>query len=215
MVTYKVEVLKPFVCLLTLLFSLFCRYKTNCNMFFIRLSRLHALRRLLFTNSKINKCILNPSVNLHLRSVLRNSNPSSEVSKTELLNTKTKPEKDRLLFYYENPRLYYFLNGFGFVQFFFWVHLSEFTYKKLKDVNVEEEVNLKRPFWWQKLSFKDETTRTLVASFCFLMGKFVILYSVLQKSMHASVTNPFGQWPCLPAPYYGANLLLEFAVYGL
>lgn len=184
-------------------------------MFFIRLSRLHALRRLLFTNSKINKCILNPSVNLHLRSVLRNSNPSSEVSKTELLNTKTKPEKDRLLFYYENPRLYYFLNGFGFVQFFFWVHLSEFTYKKLKDVNVEEEVNSKRPFWWQKLSFKDETTRTLVASFCFLMGKFVILYSVLRKPMQDSVTNSLGQWPCLPAPYYGANLLLEFAVYGL
>lgn len=161
---------------IVLLISFFLQIQNQLlpNMLLIRLSRLHALRGLLLTNSKINKCILNPSVNLHLRSVLRNPNLSSDVSKTELINTKTNPEKDRLLFYYENPRFYYFLNGFGFVQFFFWVHLSEFTYKKLKEVNVDENISSARPFWWQKLSFKDETTRTLVASFCFFMGKFVI-----------------------------------------
>lgn len=190
------------------LFFVLQEYRINCNMWLIRLSRLNALQGLLFTNSKINKCILNPSVNVHLRSVLRNSNLSSEVSKTELLNTKTKLEKDRLLFYYENPRFYYFLNGFGLVQFFFWVHLSEFTYKKLKEVNVDEEVNSARPFWWQKLSFKDDTTRTLVASFCFFMGKFCY-FCILYLGNPCTLRLPtplLGLWSCLPALYYGANI---------
>lgn len=137
----------------------------------VRLLRLHATRGLLCTIPNINKCVLNPSVNLHFKRVLRKPNLSSEVSKTELLNSKGNPEKDKLLFYYENPRFYLYLNGFAFVQFFFWIHMSEFTYRKLKDIKIDEKVGPGRLFWWDKLNFKDDTTRTITATFCFFMGK--------------------------------------------
>lgn len=101
-----------------------------------------------------------------------NSTIAREVSKTEVSNKKTSNnDKDKLLFYYENPRFFKVLNIFSFVQFLFWINMAEFTVKKMKDVKVPDNENLP---WWQKINFQDTTNRTLVGTFCFLLGKYFV-----------------------------------------
>lgn len=104
-----------------------------------------------------------------------NSNIAREVSKTELSNKKNSDVKDKLLFYYENPRFFKFLNIFALVQFFFWIQMSEFTYSKMKDVNLA--VDEKLP-WWRRINFEDKTTRVVVSTVCFLLGKSSFLFKI-------------------------------------
>uniref|UniRef100_A0A1B6HE11 Transmembrane protein 223 n=1 Tax=Homalodisca liturata TaxID=320908 RepID=A0A1B6HE11_9HEMI len=129
--------------------------------------RLRSVYRQLFSSYKFNNCFIKQSDNVQFKSVLR-SNLASDVSKIDSMNTKSNLGKDKLLFYYENPKFFYFLNGFAFVQFFFWVHMAEFTYTKMKDVKVDK-INASLP-WWRRLNFENDSTRTAVAVFCFLLG---------------------------------------------
>uniref|UniRef100_A0A1B6LX19 Transmembrane protein 223 n=1 Tax=Graphocephala atropunctata TaxID=36148 RepID=A0A1B6LX19_9HEMI len=129
--------------------------------------RLRSIYGQLCSSYKFNKYFLKQNAKVQCTSMLRKSN-ISEMSKMDSMNSKSNLEKDKLLFMYENPKFFYLLNGFAFVQFFFWLHMSEFTYRKMKDVKIDNN-NEALP-WWRKLNFQNENTRKMVAAFCFMLG---------------------------------------------
>ncbi|XP_054285543.1 transmembrane protein 223-like [Macrosteles quadrilineatus] len=145
-------------------------------MLYLSVSKLIPMYGHIVKNCKSKLCIV--SQNLKIRSVLTrpNSNlPKQAESKTEPPNIKTNnQEKDKILFYYENPRYYTIINAFAFVQFFFWLHLSEFSLNKGEKLKMES--NEFSP-WWKKIDLEDKKTRKIVASSCFLIGYLILSVS--------------------------------------
>lgn len=77
-------------------------------------------------------------------------------------------EKDLLLFKYENPRFFRYLNLFGVSQFVFWTYLSNFA-TTLRDVPVQQTADQK---WYEKLTFLGENKyKNGMAVLFFLVGE--------------------------------------------
>lgn len=77
-------------------------------------------------------------------------------------------EKDMLLFKYENPKFFRYLNLFGVSQFVFWTYLSNFA-TTLRDVKVPVTEDTK---WYEKLTFLGEDKyKNGLAVLFFLVGK--------------------------------------------
>lgn len=88
----------------------------------------------------------------------------------------TNLSKDVILFKYENPRFYKFLNIFGISQFCFWNYLAHFSYTTLRDAPVDQAVkeDANTP-WFGKINLGENKFRNGITVFCFLIGK--ILYN--------------------------------------
>jgi len=136
-------------------------------MLYLNMLRLQPLCGQVLKNCKIKFCILNKNVSL--KAVLNRpySNLVSQTAKTKSTNINAGQEKDKLLYFYENPRHFYMLNGFAFVQFIFWTHMAEFTFTTGEKIKME--TNEYTP-WWKKINFQDKNTKMIVSTVCFLIG---------------------------------------------
>ncbi|XP_046396376.1 transmembrane protein 223 [Ischnura elegans] len=89
-------------------------------------------------------------------------------SETSPINAKTTVAKDVILFKYENPRFFKFLNAFALCQFLFWSYLSHFCFTKLRDAPVVRE-NDDLP-WWRRINMGENKFKNSLAVFCFIIG---------------------------------------------
>lgn len=74
--------------------------------------------------------------------------------------------KDIIVFKYENPKFFKYMNIFAYCQFLFWSYMSNYAYTELRDVPVNRESNS----WWQNINLGDSKYRTGIAVCCFSIG---------------------------------------------
>ena len=100
-----------------------------------------------------------------------------------LINLNTNVVKDVLLFKYDTPTYFKYLNLFGISQFAFWMYLSHFAFTSLKDAPVSKESSENLP-WWRKINLGEQNYRNGISLFCGIVGKLNInLSSIYFKSL--------------------------------
>lgn len=96
---------------------------------------------------------------------------SSSAAAPTVAPSNTATAKDILVFRYENPRFFKYLNFFAIAQFMFWNYLSYFSFISLKDVPVPQAD--KSLAWWRRINLGDNKYRNGIAIMCFLIGMCV------------------------------------------
>lgn len=79
--------------------------------------------------------------------------------------------KDIIVFKYENPKFFKYMNIFAYCQFLFWTYMSHFAYTELRDVPVNQLIQ-ETNSWWQNINLGDGKYRTGIAVCCFGIGNF-------------------------------------------
>lgn len=85
--------------------------------------------------------------------------------------TEAKVVKDVMLYKYDNPRFYKYLNGFAVIQFLFWGFMGRFSVSSIRDVPVEENLDKNLP-WWKRVNLGEGKYKNTLAIICYLFGKF-------------------------------------------
>lgn len=85
--------------------------------------------------------------------------------------------KDLLIYKYENPKFFKYLNFFAIAQFMFWNYLSYFSFTSLKDVpiNTIEKSDIDLP-WWRRINLGENKYRNGIALLCFIIGKLKLVF---------------------------------------
>lgn len=88
---------------------------------------------------------------------------------SNIFDQNTNVLKDVIIFKYENPKFFKYLNTFAIFQFFFWSYLTHFTFTTLKDAPVEHSKDEEEP-WWRKINLGENKYRNTISIMCFLIG---------------------------------------------
>ncbi|XP_055626222.1 transmembrane protein 223 [Toxorhynchites rutilus septentrionalis] len=95
---------------------------------------------------------------------------------TRAYDINTNVAKDVMLFKYENPRFFRFLNIFAISQFMFWIYLTHFAYTTLKDAPVEEK-DKEKSAWYEKINLGENKYRNGLATMTFIIGYGILFAS--------------------------------------
>ncbi|KAJ6628654.1 Transmembrane protein [Pseudolycoriella hygida] len=106
---------------------------------------------------------------LHTSKVLKYcSNPTASTNVISQLEGSAKLVKDVIVFKYENPRFFKYLNIFAISQFFCWNYLAHFSFTSLRDSPVQdtgEDVS-----WWRKINLGENKYRNSLSIMCVVLG---------------------------------------------
>ncbi|GAB1609615.1 transmembrane protein 223-like [Argonauta hians] len=97
-------------------------------------------------------------------------------------DVKSEVSEDTLIYSNDNSRFYKLLTFFGFIQFFFWVHLATFSYSTLRDVkpqNQEVVEDVHGQPWWKKINLGENKFRNGIALLCISVGYVVMFISII------------------------------------
>lgn len=84
------------------------------------------------------------------------------------LDVNTNVVKDVILFKYDNPKFFKYLNIFALCQFGFWGYLSHFAFTGLRDAPVRTEEDAS---WWWKINLGENKYKNTIAILFFLIGE--------------------------------------------
>ncbi|XP_022909941.1 transmembrane protein 223 [Onthophagus taurus] len=96
------------------------------------------------------------------------------LNSTSTLDVNTNVIKDVILYKYENPRFFVYLNVFAITQFGFWGYLSHFAYTTLRDAPVEVT---QETSWWRKINLGENKYRNSLAVLSFIIGYGILTVS--------------------------------------
>lgn len=108
---------------------------------------------------------------------VKNVSYSSVTTKT-IHDVNTNVTKDVVLFKYENPKFYMYMNIFAVVQYMFWSYLGIFAFSSLRDAPVDKSKITDDTPWFRKVNLGENKYRNTLGSVAFLVGKnlFYILF---------------------------------------
>lgn len=104
--------------------------------------------------------------------LIRSQNAISNVIKrrvSKVVDVNTNVAKDIILYKYENPKHYKWINIFALCQFGFWTYLSYFSFTTLRDSPVDRDSNVA---WWRKINLGENKYRNTIAVSAFLIGTY-------------------------------------------
>ncbi|XP_055688466.1 transmembrane protein 223 [Lutzomyia longipalpis] len=99
----------------------------------------------------------------------RGTQPQNTYCTSRPYEINTNVAKDVIIFKYENPKFFRYLNIFAICQFFFWNYLSHFSYTTLRDAPVDRNTSEDLPFW-RRLNLGDNKYRNTLTVLCFSIG---------------------------------------------
>lgn len=95
------------------------------------------------------------------------------------MNANTNVAKDVIIYKYENPRFFKYMNIFAYCQFVFWSYLAHFAYTELRDTPVDEATRSDDTIsWWQKMNLGEDRYRIGMTAFSLGVGEFDEYYTI-------------------------------------
>lgn len=91
-------------------------------------------------------------------------------SKT-LHDVNTNITKDVILYKYENPKYFRYMNAFAVVQYMFWMYLGTFAFTALKDAPVDRSKITDDTPWYRKINLGENKYRNTLGGVALLVGK--------------------------------------------
>lgn len=134
---------------------------------------------------------------LHCKQCRTVNNPvisySTAVTKP-LHELNTNVAKDVLLFKYENPKFFRYMNFFAIVQYIFWTYLGSFAFTTLRDAPVDESKITEHTSWLKRIYLGQNKYRNALAIFALLIGggSLALIWMYTLKSVRFLVLNKGG-----------------------
>lgn len=95
---------------------------------------------------------------------------SSSATKS-IHDVNTKVTKDVILFKYENPKYFMYMNIFAVVQYMFWTYLGVFALKNLRDAPVDPSSVDEETPWFRKINLGENKYKNTLGAVALLVGK--------------------------------------------
>lgn len=97
--------------------------------------------------------------------------PSRSLATTTLHDVNTNVIKDVILFKYENPKFFMYMNVFAIVQYMFWTYLGIFAFSTLRDAPVDKTKVTDETPWFRKINLGENKYRNTLGSLAVVIGK--------------------------------------------
>lgn len=78
--------------------------------------------------------------------------------------------KDVILFKYENPKFYRYMNIFAIVQYMFWTYLGIFAFQSLRDAPVDKSTITEDTPWFRKINLGENKYRNTLGIVALVVG---------------------------------------------
>lgn len=101
---------------------------------------------------------------------VRNVTSSSVTTKT-IHDVNTNVVKDVILFKYENPKFYRYMNIFAVVQYMFWSYLGIFAFSSLRDAPVDKDKIDDDTPWFRRINLGENKYRNGLGIIAIVVGK--------------------------------------------
>lgn len=98
------------------------------------------------------------------------SSHSSVTTKT-IHDVNTNVVKDVILFKYENPKFFVYMNLFAIVQYAFWTYLGLFAFTTLRDAPVDKSKIDDDTPWYRRINLGENKYRNTLGTVSVLIGK--------------------------------------------
>ncbi|XP_038223500.1 transmembrane protein 223 [Zerene cesonia] len=121
-------------------------------------------------------------------------NYSSKVPKT-IHDVNTRVTKDVILFKYENPKYFMYMNTFAIVQYMFWTYLGVFALKNLKDAPVDTAKIDESTPWFRKINLGENKYKNTLGAVALLIGtgSLSMIWMYTLRSVRYLILNKGGQ----------------------
>ncbi|KAL0871692.1 hypothetical protein ABMA27_004208 [Loxostege sticticalis] len=125
---------------------------------------------------------------------VRNVTSSSVTTKT-IHDVNTNVVKDVVLFKYENPKFYMYMNIFAVVQYMFWSYLGIFAFSSLRDAPVDKtKIDDDTP-WFRRINLGENKYRNGLGTIAVLVGtgSLAMIWMYTLKSVRYLILNKGGR----------------------
>ncbi|XP_049874332.1 transmembrane protein 223 [Pectinophora gossypiella] len=125
---------------------------------------------------------------------VRNLTSKSVTTKT-IHDVNTNVAKDVILFKYENPKFYQYMNLFAVIQYMFWSYLGVFAFTTLRDAPVDQsKINEDTP-WYRRINLGENKYRNTLGAVAILVGtgSLGMIWMYTLKSVRYLILNKGGR----------------------
>lgn len=96
----------------------------------------------------------------------------SSVTTKTIHDVNTNVIKDVILFKYENPKFFMYMNVFAIVQYMFWTYLGLFAFSTLRDAPVEKSTITEDTPWFRKINLGENKYRNTLGIVSVVVGEY-------------------------------------------
>lgn len=114
-----------------------------------------------------------PSTCNNCMNIVKNVSFSSVATKA-IHDVNTNVTKDVILFKYENPKFFTYMNMFAVVQYMFWSYLGIFAFSTLRDAPVDDSKLTDDTPWFRKVNLGQNKYRNTLGAVAFLVGENLV-----------------------------------------
>ncbi|XP_047534790.1 transmembrane protein 223 [Vanessa atalanta] len=128
-------------------------------------------------------------------SKLKNDKPFSSVVTKTIHDVNTNVVKDVILFKYENPKFYMYMNIFAVVQYMFWTYLGLFALQNLRDAPVDKSKITDDTPWYRKINLGENKYRNTLGALSIIIGtgSLAMIWMYTLKSVRLLILNKGGR----------------------
>ncbi|CAG9794049.1 unnamed protein product [Diatraea saccharalis] len=120
---------------------------------------------------------------------------SNSVTTKTIHDVNTNVVKDVILFKYENPKFYMYMNVFALVQYMFWTYLGLFAFSTLRDAPVDKSKITDDTPWFRRINLGENKYRNALGSIAVLIGtgSLIMIWMYTLKSVRFLILHKGGK----------------------
>ncbi|XP_013188609.1 transmembrane protein 223 [Amyelois transitella] len=119
----------------------------------------------------------------------------SSVTTRTIHDVNTNVAKDVILFKYENPKFFMYMNLFAVVQYMFWSYLGLYAFSTLRDAPVDQSKVDESTPWFRKINLGENKYKNGLATLAVVIGtgSLAMIWMYTLKSVRYLILNKGGQ----------------------
>ncbi|KAJ0178116.1 hypothetical protein K1T71_005939 [Dendrolimus kikuchii] len=119
----------------------------------------------------------------------------SSVTTRTIHDVNTNVIKDVILFKYENPKFYRYMNIFALVQYMFWTYLGIFAFSSLRDAPVDSSMITEDTPWFRKINLGENKYRNTLGIVAIVVGtgSLTMIWMYTLRSVRYLILNKGGK----------------------
>ncbi|XP_050666409.1 transmembrane protein 223 [Leptidea sinapis] len=118
----------------------------------------------------------------------------SSNSPRSIHDVNTNVAKDVILFKYENPKFFRYMNIFAIIQYMFWTYLGVFAFKNLRDAPVERDTTNDAP-WYRRINLGENKYKNTLSAVAVIIGcgSLAMIWMYTLRSVRFLILNKGGK----------------------
>ncbi|KAJ8713673.1 hypothetical protein PYW07_014043 [Mythimna separata] len=119
----------------------------------------------------------------------------SSVTTKTIHDVNTNVIKDVILFRYENPKFFMYMNIFAIVQYMFWTYLGLFAFSSLRDAPVDKSMITDDTPWFRKINLGENKYRNTLGVVSVVVGggSLAVIWMYTLRSVRYLILNKGGK----------------------